>query len=63
VVITPRDVFDRKAVAGLAAVTGEVAGVAGGVGDVGVGDPDRALVAGAGWPDRGLPPREESGCH
>ena len=37
VVITPRDVFDRKTVAGLAAVAGEVAGAAGGVGDVGIG--------------------------
>ena len=37
VVITPRDVFDRKTVAGLAAVATEVAGVAGGVGDVGIG--------------------------
>jgi amino acid adenylation domain-containing protein/non-ribosomal peptide synthase protein (TIGR01720 family) len=37
VVITPRDVFERKTVAGLAAVAADVAQVAGGVSDVGIG--------------------------
>ncbi|MGH3428308.1 MAG: amino acid adenylation domain-containing protein, partial [Mycobacteriales bacterium] len=37
VVITPRDVFEHKTVAGLAAVAAEVAEVACGVGDVGIG--------------------------
>ncbi|MGH3802730.1 MAG: amino acid adenylation domain-containing protein, partial [Pseudonocardiaceae bacterium] len=37
VVITPRDVFEYKTVAGLAAVAGDVVGVASGTVDVGVG--------------------------